>query len=99
MELVHEEQKSLRIVFQVATSPTYGSAIRNNATTINGTYDEYIEYLSDITGVSYDELRPIIYLFVATILDYVVWDDYEFSKSQIGYVYKILESKMKNKES
>jgi len=99
MNLVTEEQKSLRIVFQAATSPTYGSAIRDSSTTINGTYDEYIEHLSQVTGVQYDELRPIVYLFIATILDYVVWDDYAFSKSQIEYIYGILQTKIEKKEN
>lgn len=93
LELVREEQMSLRTVFQAATSPKYGDAIRGNSTTLNGTYDEYINTLSQKTGVTYDEIRPIVYLFVATVLDYVVWDDYEFSKSQLEYIYKILLSK------
>jgi len=95
LELVREEQKALRTVFQAATSPVYGDAIRKNSTTLNGTYDEYINALSRKVNISYEELRPIVYLFVATVLDYVVWDDQEFSKSQIQYIYQILLSKIK----
>lgn len=96
LELVKEEQMSLRTVFQAATSPIYGDSIRSNSATLNGTYDEYINTLSQQTGVPYDDIRPIVYLFVATVLDYVVWNDYEFSKSQLKYIYGILRSKMPN---
>ena len=97
LELVSEEQMSLRTVFQAATSPKYGNAIRSNSTTLNGTYDEYINALSQNAGIPYEEIRPIVYLFVATVLDYVVWDDYEFSKSQLEYIYKIFLSKKESK--
>lgn len=94
MNIINEEQKSLRIVFQAATSPIYGDIIRKNAQPLNSSYDECIEILANNINASYEEVKPVVYLFVATVLDYVVWDDYEFSKSQLEYLYSILLSKM-----
>ena len=94
MEIVREEQRPLQMVFQAAASPVYGDIIRKHAEPLNQSYDEYIQTLSDTTGVPYDEIKPIIFLFLATILDYVIWNDYDFSKSQLDYVYGILKSKM-----
>ncbi len=94
MELVEEEQSSLRLVYQAATSPTFGDRIRKNAEPLNDTYAEYIDLLSKIIGVPFEEIRPLVYIFIATVLDYVVWDDYEFSKGQLEYVYGLLMSKV-----
>lgn len=96
MKLVKEDQGSLRLVYQAATSPTYGDRIRKNAEPLNVTYSEYIELLSKNIGASYEEVRPIVYMFIATVLDYVVWDDYKFSKGQLEYIYGILQTKIKN---
>lgn len=94
MNIINEEQKSLRIVFQAATSPIYGDIIRKNAQPLNSSYDECIEILANNINASYEEVKPVVYLFVATVLDYVVWDDYKFSKSQLEYLYSLLLSKM-----
>lgn len=96
MELVNEEQSSLRLVYQAATSPTFGDRIRKNAEPLNKSYSEYISLLSKTINVPYEEIRPIVYLFIATVLDYVVWGDYEFSKGQLEYVYGLLMSKINN---
>lgn len=94
MNIVQEEQKALRVVFQAATSPVYGDTIRKNAKPLNNSYDECIEILARSMNASYEEIKPIVYLFVATVLDYIVWDDSEFSKSQLEYIYSILQTKI-----
>ncbi len=96
LDIVKEEQRSLRLVYQTATSPTYGDRIRKSAEPLNKTYAEYISFLSKSINAPYEEIKPIVYLFVATVLDYVVWDDYDFSKGQLEYVYGILMSKINN---
>ena len=97
MEVGKSEQRSLRLVYQAATSPTFGDRIRKNAEPLNNTYAEYINLLSKSIGAPFEEIRPLVFMFIATILDYVVWDDYAFSKSQLEYIYKILLSKMDSK--
>ena len=97
LDIMKEEQKALRIVFQAATSPVYGDIIRKNAQPLNASYDECIDIMARNMNVSYEEVKPIVYLFVATILDYVVWDDLEFSKSQLEYIYNILQMKINAK--
>lgn len=97
MNLVKEEQQSLRLVYQAATSPTFGGRIRKNAEPLNNTYAEYINLLSKSIGAPFEEIRPLVFMFIATVLDFVVWDDYAFSKSQLEYIYKILLSKIDSK--
>lgn len=94
MELVVEEQSSLRLVYQAATSPTFGDRIRKNAEPLNDTYSGYIDLLSKIIGAPFEEIKPLVYIFIATVLDFVVWDDYDFSKGQLQYVYGLLMSKV-----
>ncbi len=93
LDVVKKHQSALRIVYQVTTSPVYGARIRKKAEGINVEYEKYIEKLSKIVKIPYDELRPIVFLFIATILDFVVWDDYDFSKSQLNYLYNVLREK------
>lgn len=97
MKVVKTEQRSLRLVYQAATSPAFGDKIRKNAESLNNTFAEYIHLLSKSIGAPFEEIRPLVYMFIATVLDYVVWDDYAFSKSQLEYIYKILLSKMDGK--
>ena len=97
MAVVKSEQQSLRLVYQAATSPTFGDRIRKNAEPLNNTYAEYIQLVSKSIGAPFEEIRPLVFMFIATILDYVVWDDYEFSKSQLEYIYKIFLSKKESK--
>ena len=94
MELAKEEQRSLQMVYQAATSPMFGDRIRKNAEPLNNTYMEYINLLSNSVNVPYEEIKPLVFLFIATLLDFVVWNDYEFSKKQLEYIYGLLQSKI-----
>lgn len=96
LDIVKEEQQSLRLVYQAAISPTFGDRIRKNAEPLNSTYAEYIGLLSDTMNAPYEEIRPIVFMFIATVLDFVVWDDYEFSKGQLECIYGLLMSKINN---
>lgn len=91
---VNKYKLELRFIYQVATSPIYGDTIRNSADSISFIYEKYIMRLSKLAKVPFDDLKPIVFMVIATILDYIVWDDCEFTKGQIDYLYGLLKEKI-----
>lgn len=87
---VSKFSKELRLIYQLATSPQYGEYVRNGATDVSFVYERYIKSLSGIIGCDMEKLKPIVYIVLATVLDYVIWDDYEMSKGQMDYIYNTL---------
>lgn len=88
-------KKELRFVYQVATSPVYGEIMRKRADLLQNDYKNYIFELSNSIHCSVEELTPIVFLFISSMLDYVIWEDKVVSKMQLEYLYKILESHTK----
>lgn len=82
----------LRFIYQVATSPVYGERMRNKAEDLNKTYEKYILELSEMINCPVEELTPVVFLFISSLLDYVVWEDKIVSTMQLEYLYGILES-------
>lgn len=91
LDVVDQNKEYLKFVYQVATSPFYGDRVRKKADGLNETYEKYIRKLSDIIRVPYDKLFPIVFLVISTMLDYVVWEDYDISKIQFDYLYNTLK--------
>ena len=83
-------QKELRFIYQMVSSPVYGDQIRQKAAAYNLIYDEYTHKLSDYLSCDEEALRPLVYLFISAILDYVIWDEREKSQLQLDFIYSTL---------
>lgn len=92
LDVVKEHQPELRFVYQVATSPVYGDRIRKKAEGLHETYEKYIKRLSELLKIQYEDLVPIVFMAISTILDFIVWDDYAVSKIQLDYLYSVLNN-------
>ena len=53
-------------------------------------YQKYINELSAMTGISAEDMAPIIYLLISILVDYVVWQDREVSDMQMKFLYKVM---------
>ena len=91
---INRYKLELRFIYQVATSPVYGETIRSSADSISFIYEKYIIRLSKLVKVPFEDLKPIVFMVIATILDYIVWDDCELTKGQIEYLYGLLKEKI-----
>ncbi len=90
LEEVDKYKMELRLVFQFATSPVYGTRMREKAEDFKFVYEKYISTLSDILGCDKEDVAPIIYILISILVDYVVWEDYEVSKMQLNYLYNMM---------
>ena len=90
---IQKYQPELRLIYQIATSPNYGERMRRQADELGIVYGKYINMLSKMLHKPVEDIAPLIYMFMAAVLDYVVWDDRKAVMMQMEYLYKLLMSK------
>ncbi len=90
LEEIEKYKMELRLIFQVTTSPVYGDRMRDKAEDFKDVYEKYILKLANIVGCEPKAMEPIIYMLISILVDYVVWEDYEVSKLQLEFLYKIM---------
>lgn len=89
MSYISLYKDELRFIYQMAASPIYGEKIRANANNYEW-YRVYAEKLSKKLGCTSDELLPLVYLFISTILNYVIWEKKEGTAAQLTFIYMSL---------
>ncbi len=94
LDEVEKYKLELRLVFQFATSPDYGNAIRHKAEDFKTNYEKYIAELSEMLGISAEKTAPIIYMLISILVDYVVWEDTEVSQMQLRFLYDVMTSQI-----
>lgn len=92
---VSKYKKELRFVYQLAASPVYGEKIRADGKELNFIYDKYTRKLSSRLNCDEHTLKPLVYLFISAVLDYVIWDEKEKSQMQLEFIYSVLPKIMK----
>ena len=97
LDEVGKHKNELRFIYQMAASPVYGDRIRKKGQNFNCIYDDYTHQLSLKFGCNEDRLRPLVYLFISAVLDYVIWDEKEKTQNQLDFIYSILPDVIKNK--
>lgn len=83
-------KKELRFIYQMVASPKYGEGLRKDGKYFKSMYDKYAEILAEKLGYDAGKVRPIVYLLISAILDYVVWDDKENSQAELDFIYSVL---------
>lgn len=82
----------IRLIYQIATSPKYGDEFRKKTLHISDVYATYTQMISEHLGCSYKELKPYVDLFVASIREYVVWEDRERLSQELMHIYVSLKN-------
>lgn len=95
LDELNKYKRELRFVYQLAASPVYGEKIRACAKDFSFIYDKYTLRLSMILGCNKQILRPLVYLFISAVLDYVIWNEKEKSQIQLEFIYSALSANMK----
>ena len=78
---------AIRFIYQLATSPTYGHILRKMSLALDKTFDRYAHKMADSIGCPHEEIEPLVYLAIAAILDYIIWEDDEKARLQFRYIY------------
>ena len=95
LDEVGKYKNELRFVYQMAASPVYGAKIRRAGKDLNFTYDKYTKKLSELLECDEQMLKPLVYLFISAVLDYVIWDEREKSQQQLDFIYSVMPEVMK----
>lgn len=88
----------LRFIYQVTTSAQYGNFMRSIANKFDATYDVYTKKISDYMSFDYEQLKPIVYLFISSALDYVIWEDEEKFKTESNFLHSTIKALLSNKD-
>ena len=97
LEEISKHRKYLRTIYQIATSPHYGSVLREHGKTLNSIYYDYGKRLSNTTERSTEDTISLVYIIMSVSLDYVIWDDMEKSKIMLNKLYKVFENSLVSK--
>lgn len=84
----------IRFIYQMTASPGYGNKVRENSRECKYVYDKYTDKLAEIYECDAQELKPLVYLFVSVVLDYIIWDNEEKSKLQLNFIYNFMKEKL-----
>ncbi len=84
-------KKELRFIYQMVASPVYGERLRSSSSRFIYAYNQYAERLAKETGGDIDEIKPIICIFAACVIDYVLWEDAVEVHLQLDYICKHLK--------
>lgn len=95
LDEISKYKRALRFIYQMVASPVYGDKIREKAHNFNFIYDKYTKRLSGVLSCDEKILRPLVYLFISAVLDYVIWDEKEKSQLQLNFIYSALPEMLK----
>ena len=87
----------IRLIYQIATSPQYGDAFRKKASHIANVYATYTDMISEHIGCSSSDLQPYVNLFIASIREYIVWENKERLAQELKHIYAALTEHCVNK--
>lgn len=85
-----EYAKTLKLIIHVASSPTYSQILIGKNGKFEKLYYDFTMKLASHLDVDYEKLRPIINLFVATITDCAVWEQWEQFENQVNYLMDLI---------
>ncbi|MBQ4631584.1 MAG: TetR/AcrR family transcriptional regulator [Clostridia bacterium] len=92
LDEVDKYKKEFRLVFQVTSSPVYGERMRNKAEEFKFMYEKYISMLSEMLGCDTKFMTSVVYMIMALLVDYVMWEDLPTSKMQLDSLYKMMKA-------
>lgn len=95
-EIVKKYKQQLGFIYQVAISKKYGSEMKPVANRMCAMYEQYIDIIAEHFHKRKSEFRPCIYLFVSSIIDYVIWSNEEKIQIELECIYDNIMRIIKN---
>lgn len=97
IEEVDKYKAELRLVFQITTSPVFGTRMRERAEEFKPVYEDYIGRLAGFLGCGSEKMAPIIYMLISVVVDYVTWEDTPVTKMQLEFLKQNLKDMLNTK--
>lgn len=95
-KVVQKYKTQLKAVFQVVTSPKYGEKIIRISSDFNMLYDDYAQKLAKQMMIPYGQVRSLVDLFISSIIDCVIWDEWEKLSREIDTILNCLNLQLEN---
>ena len=83
--------KKYRLMYQVYTHPKYRQYGQEFFKGVDKRYTEYAKLLEDNLGIPYQKLTPLIFILIRACVDYALFEDEFYLKSQIEVLKESLE--------
>lgn len=84
---VDARKQSMRLIYQVLSSPKYGKKFKNMTHATPTIIYKYAGMLSERLMCSTEELMPYVGLTVAVIREYAMWENREHTKQKLKFIY------------
>lgn len=86
-DMIVEEKRKLRFVYQVISSPLYGELAQRELSSIYMKYIDYSAIIAEMYNVDKIEFRSCFLLFVSTMHDYCMWGNEFLAREKLGYIF------------
>lgn len=89
-KLVKNYQLSMKTIFQVVASPKYGQKVAEMSEHTTILYDTCAKRLAGHLKTSYEKVRIIVDLFISSIIDCVLWGEWDKLSREMEFLLSIL---------
>lgn len=94
-ELAKHYQSYLKTIFQIVASPQYGDEVTQLSKHITVLYDTYAKKMVGKLGLSYSNARTIVDLFISSIMDCTLWNEWEKLSRELELLLSLVVNKTK----
>lgn len=88
------EKRNLRFIYQVISSPMYGERGRAELERIYLEYMKYSDRLAAAYGIDPERFEEAFLLFIATVHDFCLWDNEDFVNKKLKCIYYLIDKEL-----
>ena len=92
-KLARQYQSYLKTVCQIVASPQYGDKITQLSKNIAILYETYAKKMVSQLDLSYSNARTIVDLFISSIMDCTLWDEWEKLSRELELLLSLVANK------
>lgn len=96
-DMIVKEKANLRFIYQVISSPMYGTRGRDELEPIYTNYLRFSDKLADSYGIARERFEEAFLLFIATVHDFCLWDNRGFVEKKLNCIYYLIDKELENK--
>lgn len=94
LDEVEKYKYELRLAIQIITSPVFGERMREKSKDFRQVYEKYAEKIIAVFGCTNEQAESFIYTIIASVVDYVIWNDGEKTQMVLENLYAMIVEKI-----